>query len=404
MPGTFSSSSVLDWPPARACPMSPPPALGVARDGLPTLVRLPAGVGEEQLVWLITRYEDVKAALKDPRLSADEIRPGFPLRFPVAADSRPSGFLRMDDPDHGRLRRTVAPEFTVRRVRALRPRVRELTDQVADELAAGPQPADLVQDFAGKVSALVIARLLGIPDEHTAFFLEQTQIMLTDGEPELSLAAHHRIIAFLDEHARAKEHDPGDDLVSRLVHNHLATGELDRADLLDILKLLLVAGHESTATQIAVSTLSLLTDDALRTEVLADSGALLPNFVEESMRFWSIVQDGVVRQATEDLRIGETLVRQGESVMISLLAANHDPAAFPDPERLDIHRDASGHLLWGRGAHFCLGASLGRLEVTLALDSLFTRLPTLRLACEASQLRFREHPVFHALAELPLAW
>ncbi|WP_327064704.1 cytochrome P450 [Kitasatospora sp. NBC_01302] len=403
MPGT--DSGVLGWPLARGCPMSPPPTLGAVRDdGPPTLVRLPAGAGEEQLVWLVTRYEDVRSALKDPRLSADETRPGFPVRFPVAVDERPSGFLRMDDPQHGRLRRMVAPEFTVRRVRALRPRVQELTERAADDLAAGPQPADLARDFATKVSALVIARLLGIPDEQTGFFLEQTQTMLTDGDPAGSLAAHHRIIAFLDEHARAKQHDPGDDLVSRLVHNHVATGELDRADLLGILKLLLVAGHESTATQIAFSTLSLLTDERLRAEVLADGGALLPQFVEESMRFWSIVQDGVVRQATEDLRIGETPVRQGESVMISLLAANHDPAVFPDPERLDIHRDASGHLLWGHGAHFCLGASLGRLEVTLALGSLLTRLPTLRLACEPSRLRLREHPVFHSLAELPVTW
>ncbi|MET9076367.1 cytochrome P450 [Streptomyces sp. NPDC004232] len=402
MPAVYTSA--LDWPLARTCPMSPPPALGVVRDGPPARVRLPAGAGTEQLVWLITRYEEVKAALKDPRLSADETRPGFPLRIPVPADDRPSGFLRMDDPEHGRLRRMVAPEFTVRRVRALRPRIQELTDRAADALAAGPQPADLVRDFAAKVSALVIARLMGIPDEHTAFFLEQTQILLTDDDPALSLAAHHCIIGFLDENARAKEQDPGDDLVSRLVRDHVATGELDRADLLAILKLLLIAGHESTATQIAVSTLSLLTDDALRAEVLAESGALLPKFVEESMRFWSIIQDGVVRQATEDVRIGETLVREGESVMISLVAANHDATVFPDPERLDIHRDASGHLLWGHGAHFCLGASLGRLEVTLALDSLFTRLPTLRLACEASRLRFRENPVFHCLAELPVAW
>lgn len=384
--------------------MAPPPALGLVREGPLTLVRLPPGAAAEQLVWLITRYEDARAALRDPRLSADETRPGFPLRFPVAADDRPSGFLRMDDPEHGRLRRMVAPEFTVRRVRALQPRIRDLTDRAADALADRPQPADLVRDFSVKVSALVIARLLGIPDEHTAFFLEQTQTMLTEGDPELSLAAHHRIIAFLDQCAQAKEQAPGDDLVSRLVHNHVVTGELDRVDLSRILKLLLVAGHESTATQITVSTLSLLTDDALRAEVLAGNGALLPAFVEESMRLWSIVQDGVVRQATEDLRIGETLVRAGESVMISLLAANHDPAVFPDPERLDIHRDASGHLLWGHGAHFCLGASLGRLEVTLALRSLFSRLPALRLAVEAPRLRVREHPVFLSLAELPVAW
>ncbi|MEV7690260.1 cytochrome P450 [Streptomyces bungoensis] len=396
--------SVLDWPLARVCPLSPPPALGVVRDGPPTLVRLPAVTGEEQLVWLITRHEDVKAALKDPRLSADETRPGFPLRIPVPTDDRPSGFLRMDDPEHGRLRRMVAPEFTARRVRMLRPRLQELTDRAADALASGPHPADLVRDFAAHVSALVIARLLGIPDEHTAFFLEQTRILLTDGDPALSLAAHHRIIAFLDETARAKEKQPGDDLVSRLVTNHVATGELDRADLLGILKLLLIAGHESTATQIAFSALSLLTDDGLRAEVLAGGGALLPKFVEESMRFWSIIQDSVVRQATEDVRIGETLVGEGESVMISLLAANHDATVFPRPERLDIHRDASAHLLWGHGAHFCLGASLGRLEVTLALGSLFTRLPTLRLACEVGQLRLRDHPVFHSLTELPVAW
>jgi cytochrome P450 len=400
--------TVLDWPLARGCPMAPPPVLDALRHRPPVRVRIPAGVGAAQHAWLIIRNDDVRNALKDPRLSADEQRPGFPLRFQVPADDRPSSFLRMDDPDHARLRRMIATEFTARRVQALRPALQQLIDTRVDRLlnarAAGAYPVDLVASFAVPVPALVIARLLGVRQEDSAFFLEQTRIMIAQENPAESLQAHQRIVDFLDRTARRKENDPGDDLISRLIQRHLVTGDLTRQEFLGMLKLVLAAGHETTANQIGLSILSLLLDDRLRADVLADGCALMPQYIEESMRYWSIAQDGVVRQATEDLDIAGVHIRTGESVMLSIPGANHDAGVFADPLRIDIHRTTGGHVQWGHGPHHCQGAPLARLEMDLALRTLFTRLPGLRLACDAAEIRYRRNSLFHGVEKLPVTW
>ena len=399
-----SAEKVLDWPFKRTRSGRPPTILAELREGPPCVVRIPAGAAESRLAWLITRYPEVRQARMDPRLSADETLPGAPVRIQVPPDKKPGSFLRMDAPEHARLRGMIATEFTARRVRTLRPDIQRLIDDLLDDLAAHPQPADLQDIFSRKLPTLVIARLLGVPDDDSPYFVEQTKLTIGQGDPARSLKAYTEMSDYLGVLAMRKLDDPEDDMMSRLAVDHLAKGHIDLDELVGIARLVLVAGHETTTNQIALNILSMLLDDDLRAEVLADDGALIPQYVEEAMRYWSISQDAIVRQALEDFELGGVLMRKGDAVVISIPAGNHDPSMFPDPERLDVHRDTSGHMQWGIGPHYCQGAPLARLEMELALRTLFQRFPGLRLAADDPDSVFRSGTVFHGLSHLPVTW
>lgn len=394
---------IPDWPFPRTEDGELPPALARLRKEPPCLVRLPEGTAEARLAWLVTRYADVREALGHPLLSADETLPGAPVRIQVPPGHNPSSFLRMDDPEHGRLRGMIQTEFTMRRVRRLRGDIQRLTDQLLDDLAASPQPADLHDTFSRKLPTLVIARLLGVPDEDSGFFIEKTRVTISQEDPALSYAAYLDMSAYLAQLGKRRLDEPGDDLISRLACNHVATGEIDLDDLVGIARLVLVAGHETTTNQIALNILSLLRDDELRARVAADEGALVPQYVEESMRYWSISQDAVVRQALEDVEIGGVTFAKGDAVVISIPSGNHDEAVFGCPQRIDAERDTSGHLQWGYGPHYCQGAPLARLEMDISLRTLLRRFPTLRLAAEPRDI-MRRGTVFHGVTRLPVTW
>ncbi|MER7044671.1 cytochrome P450 [Streptomyces jumonjinensis] len=396
--------SILDWPFVRQCPMKPPPELAELRAKPPCVVRIPAGATPERLAWLVTRHADVQQALKDPRMSADESTPGAPVRIQLPPGDRPSSFLRMDDPEHNRLRSMIATEFTARRVRGLHQPVQALIDDLLDGLAERPRPADLVDAFSQRLPSLVIARLLGVPDTQYDFFVDRTRVTLSQEDPAVAYAAYMDLTAFLRELALVKREKPEDDLMSRLATRHMATGAIDVDQLVGIARLVLVAGHETTTNQIALSVLSLLLDPELKDQVLADDGKLVPAFLEESMRYWSISQDAILRMATEDLELGGVRMSAGDAVVISIPGANHDPGMFPDPERIDVLRDTSEHLQWGKGPHYCQGAPLARLEMELAIKALFRRFPGLRLNCAREDIPFRRAPIFYGLTGLPVTW
>lgn len=396
-------TDILDWPFARTEDGNPPPVLAELRQAPPCVVRIPAGAADSRLAWLVTRYDDVRQALSDPRLSADETLPGAPVRIQLPPGSNPSSFLRQDDPEHARLRGMIQTEFTYRRVKRLREPVQRLVDELLDELAAQPQPADLHAVFSRALPTLVIARLLGVPEEDSPFFIEKTRAIISQEDPAVSLAAFVEMSEYLAKLALRKLADPGDDLISRLAVNHHATGALTLDELVGIARLVLVAGHETTTNQIALNVLALLRDDELRAQVAADDGALIPNFIEESMRYWSISQDAMVRLAIEDMELGGVAVEKGDAVVISVPAGNHDESVFACPHRIDPHRDTSGHLQWGFGPHYCQGAPLARLEMELALRSLLRRFPDLRLAADPRTLLRRES-VFHGVNRLPVTW
>ncbi|MEU1374658.1 cytochrome P450 [Streptomyces triculaminicus] len=399
-----AEQTVLDWPFPRTASGCPASVLAELREGPPCAVRLPAGTAESRRAWLVTKHADVQQALKDPRLSADELLPDAPVRIQVPPGQRPSSFLRMDDPEHSRLRGMIATEFTARRVKGLAPAVQRLIDDLLDDLAGRPQPTDLHDAFSRKLPTLVIARLLGVPDEDSPYFIEKTQVTISQGDPERSYAAYQDMTRYLGELATRKLTEPQDDLMSRLATRHLATGAIDLDELVGIARLVLVAGHETTTNQIALNILSLLRDDELRAKVLADDGARIPRFIEESMRYWSISQDAIVRLAVEEFELGGVTMRAGDAVVISIPAANHDPSVFPDPGLLDVDRDTSKHMQWGNGPHFCQGAPLARLEMELALRGLFGRFPGLRLATDDPNSLFRIGTVFHGVSRLPVTW
>jgi len=395
---------VLKWPFPRPCEGTVPPILDELRKELPCAVLIPAGATEARRAWLVTKHPDVRQALMDSRLSADELLPGAPVRIQIPPGDRPSSFLRMDDPEHNRLRSMIASQFTARRVRSMRPAVEALTTQLLDDVASRHRPVDLHDAFSRKLPTLVVANLLGVPDEDSPFFVEKTRITMSQEDPIRSFAAYQEMSNYLADLAERRLHDPQDDLISQLASNNLATGEITLKELVGIARLVLVAGHETTTNQIALNILSLLLDPELRASVLADDGALVPQFIEEAMRFWSISQDAIVRLVLEDLELGGRQMRKGDAVVISIPAGNHDPEVFPNPGHLDIYRNSQEHLQWGIGPHYCQGAPLARLEMAISLEALFTRFPTLRLATDEPEALFRRGTVFHGIESLPVTW
>lgn len=382
------------FPGARAagCPFAPPPEYADWResDGLQRVDR--QGVP----TWAVSRFEDIRSVLSDPRISA-EVQEDIGL---------PQSFPRMDDPEHARLRLMLTKDFSVKRVRAMRPQIQEMVDDILDAMVTKGHPADLVTDYALPIPSLVISLLLGVPYTDHSFFQEKSGALLDMSiTPEERNAASGALFMYLLELVGRRERDPGDDLLSRLVTERVLTGELSRDSAAMNGMVLLIAGHETTSNMIALSTAALLQnpDAAARIRDTEDP-AVIANAVEELLRYLTIVQDAVVRVADEDLTVGGQLIRAGEQVVANLSAANRDDAFFTDPDSLDIDRNARGHLAFGYGVHQCLGQSLARAELEIALPTLLRRLPGLRLAVPIEQVRFRHEMTTYGTHELPVAW
>jgi cytochrome P450 len=399
-----TAERVLQWPFSRTRHGRPPVEFDLLRTESACPVELPAGATESRRAWLVSAYDDVRQALMDPRLSADEGREGAPVRIQLPPGERPSSFLRMDDPDHARLRNMITSEFTAHRVRAVRPVVQQRIDELLDNLEASPGAADLQQVFTRALPTMIIAGVLGVPAADTLGFVELTRTVLSQGDPAAAFAAYQQMTGYLRELAVSKLASPGDDLISRVATKHVRAGDLTIDELAGIARLVLVAGHETTTNQLALNVLSLLLDANLRSQVLADGGAKIPQYVEEAMRYWSISQDAILRQATVDLELGGVQMRAGDAVVISIPAADNDPAAFADPDVIRLDRKSGMHLQWGYGAHFCIGAPLARLEMELALRSLFERFPSLKLAVDDPAPLYRTNTVFFGVEELPVTW
>ncbi|MFE0460608.1 cytochrome P450 [Kitasatospora sp. NPDC058965] len=353
--------------------------------------------------WLLTDYQQVRTVLMDRRFSADAHHPNFPFIVPVRREvlaNRKQSFLRMDDPEHNRLRRTMTTDFLIKKVDALRPRIQRIVDQTLDEMVAAGSPADLVAAFAMPVPSLVICELLGVPYEDHEFFQSQGRLLLDTSQPlGTAQRAIDELTDYLTRVAAAKQGEP-DGIIAKLV----AKGELTPEEVAANGVLLLLAGHETTANMTALSTLALLRQpeqaDRLRREPDLIVGA-----VEELLRYLSIVHTGVPRVALERVDLGGgVLVEEGEGVLCMLSAANRDPELFGDAEQLDVARDARRHLAFGFGVHQCLGQPLARAELQIALGTLLRRLPELRLAVPFEEVRFRTEALIYGLHELPVAW
>ncbi|CAB5305411.1 ferredoxin [Burkholderia multivorans] len=358
--------------------------------------------------WLFTRYDDVRAVLGDNRFSGDPHVQGFPSLSPArnaVLDLEPA-FIRMDPPEHGRFRRMLTKEFMIKRVNEMRPRIEAIFSRLVDQLLEKGPPANLVEDLFLPLTSEVIAGLLDVPAEDHGFFQEQSRLkVLLDADPSVPKEASERILGYLDRliTEREKDAETRSDLLSRLIVEQVRPGHLTHRELVIMAELLLMAGHETTANQMALGVHSFLTHSDQLALLLADP-SLLRNAVEEMLRFHTIVHYNAFRVATEDVEVAGQLIRKGEGVIALISAANHDERAFAEPDRFDITRKADHHVAFSYGIHQCLGQPLARVELQVVFGSLFQRIPTLRFAVPAEEIKGKGDHFVQGLETLPVTW
>ena len=378
-------------------------------EGPVTPVMLPHG----ERAWLVTRYAEVRAALADPRLHKDW---AGKLTSPDWVPDEVTGYLSVhmlntDPPQHTRLRKLVTKAFTGRRVAGLRPRVEAITASLLDAIearvavlrdAGGDDSVDLIEAFAFPLPVTVICELLGVPARDRAQFRQWSNaIVASEGEPGGFRAAGAAMYHYFTELVAAKRVQPADDLVSALIEARDSGDSLDERELIAMLWLLLVAGHETTTNLIASGVLALLTSPAQLARLRSEP-SLLPGAVEELLRFTNPLNHATDRFTLEPVEIGGVTIPAREWVLCATSSANRDPDRFGDPGRLNVERDAGGHVAFGHGIHYCLGAPLARLEGEVAFGALFARFPGLSLAADPATLRWRPSSLIHGLEALPV--
>ncbi|MFI1032646.1 cytochrome P450 [Streptomyces sp. NPDC020951] len=398
------TDAVPEFPMPRAarCPFDPPPALKDLQEQAPlTKVRL--WDGSES--WLVTRYAEQRAILGDPRVSADTDSPGYPTKASPQGGEGKLSFIMMDDPEHARLRRMVTAPFAIKKVEALRPAVQRIVDDLIDELLAGPRPADLVERFALPLPSLVICELLGVPYDDHAFFQDNTKTMVhRDATPEQRGKASREVAGYLAALIGKRLADPREDLLSSIA-GRITAGEIDHQQATEMALLLLIAGHETTANMIALGTLALFQNpDQLALLRESDDPKLVASAVEELLRYLHITHLGRRRAAVADIEIAGQVVKAGDGLIMANEIANRDPEVFPDPDRLDITRDARRHVAFGFGVHQCLGQPLARMELQVVYGTLYKRIPTLRLAGSLDDVRFKHDAFIYGVHALPVTW
>ena len=363
--------------------------------------------------WLVVRYDAVRAALNDPRLSKD-MHAALATGADLVAEGLPGPafarhMLSVDPPDHTRLRRLVSGTFSPRRVEALRPRVQAIVDDLLDQISAqGPESrVDLVAAYAFPLPFTVICELLGVPEPERdalgrglAGMLVQTS---TPAQYARAKEASDGVVAMLGELVRTKQQQPGDDLVSGLINARDGEERLDNQELLSTIFQLIVAGHDTTTSLIGNGVVALLRNPDQLAQLRNDSASIAAA-VEELLRYDAPVPHATFRYAIEPVTIGDLTIPAGAQVVIGLAAANRDPDRYANPELLDMDRAESRHLAFGHGIHHCLGAVLARMEGQLAIASLLARFPEFRLAVPVEELHWDHGDglVLRGLAELPV--
>ncbi len=386
-----------------AGPFDPPSALTRLRDTRPVS---PLVFPDGHEGWLVTGYEEVRQMMADTRFSSrldlDVIHVPYETGMPAATEPSPpmpGMFVAMDPPDHSRLRRKLTGAFTVKRMKQLEEHIADVVERQLDHLAKLAPPVDLVKEFALPVPSLVICELLGVPyADRDTFQANSAQFMVREQTLEEKMGAYIALNTYLSELVTSKRAEPGEDILSDLArHDDLTIEELTGAAFL-----LLLAGHETTANMLSLGTFALLEHPEQRAQLTADA-ELLPGAVEELLRYLSVA-DIFFRYATEDLELGGETITKGSTVVVSLLAANHDPRRFENPDELDIHRNARGLLSFGHGVHQCLGQQLARIEMRAGFEGLLRRFPTLALAVPAEEVKLRTDMNIYGVHELPVTW
>jgi cytochrome P450 len=367
-------------------------ALRELRLARPT-TKVPLRTGGE--AWLVTRYADVKQVQADPRFSRKEAtKPGTPSVWPDFQISQ--SLLYLDEPDHGRIRKIVAAAFSPRRAEKLKPRIEAIANRLADQLAP---PADLFADFAYPLPLLVIAEVLGMPatDQHQ-FAAWMSVILDATRSPEEIGQAFGGVYGYLAQLMAMKKENPGDDALTALLQSE----QLSDDEVLHNVQNLVFAGQEPTSNMIANSVITLL-DHSDQLDLLRTNPDLIPQAVEELLRYLPTITASPTRVATVDVEVGGVTIPAGDAVLTVERSANYDEEVFPDAARFDITR-APVHLAFGHGPHFCLGAALARLEIAAALRTLVTRFPGLRLSAPKDHLEWLPNRIVFTVRELLVTW
>ncbi|MFY0515089.1 cytochrome P450 [Streptomyces anulatus] len=423
-----TDSETADEPPVlptdrhTGCPFDPPAALTALSDRPVRRLRYADGhVGR-----LVTGHAAARAVLADPRFSSRYELLHLPMPMEGAPGELPPApvgdILGLDAPEHTRYRRLLAGRFTVRRMRQLAGRIERFTADCLDAMEQAGTTADLVEAFARPVPTLVICELLGVPYADRERFLGLVEVLFDQAaDAGTRDEAYAGLLRYVGELVLAKRAEPTDDLLSDLAAPGPAPGPgsgdlaapgpdasgpdasgLSDEELAGIGGLLLAAGLDTTANMLGLGVFALLADP-VRLEALRADPDLAGPASEELLRYLSVA-DPLLRSALEDVEVEGELIRAGETVTVSVQAANRDPRRFPDPDRLDIRRRATGHLSFGHGPHQCLGQQLARVEMTVALPALFARFPALRLAVPPGEVPLRERSSIYGVVSLPVAW
>jgi len=360
---------------------------------------------DDHLGWLVTSYELARAVLQDNRFSS---RPDLrhSAVHQVLGDGQPPEedvpgmFVGMDPPEHTRYRKMITGELNVRRMRLLEPKIEQTALKLIDDMRAGGNSADLVSAYASPLPSLVICELLGVPYSGWLKIRPVSEKMLrTDSSAEEVKQCFAEIFAYLAEVVELRHTEPGDDLVSGLV----ALDELTDVEITAIAFQLFTAGHETTMNMLSLGTYTLLTHPDQLAALRADY-SLLDGALEELLRHLTVIQFGISRAALEDVELGGVTVRAGESVTISLPAANRDPARFADPDRLDLTRPATSNVAFGFGVHQCVAQQMARAEMRIGFRTLLQQFPDLRLAIPVGEAEMRDGAIVYGAKTLPVTW
>lgn len=385
--------------PSRIDPLVPPEIFlrlqateGVSRVVMPS--------GDE--AWLVTRYDLVREVLADPNFSADFFHLALLVQNADVESRIPGMFNRMDAPDHTRYRKALQRAFTARSIAALRGSIEQIVSSTVDNCAAAGPNVDFVETFALPIPSLVICELLGVPYADRARFHHWSQVMLDLTAPADAIAeAKEGMPAYIADLAAQYRRHGGTGLIAELVGAH--GDEFTDIELGGLGFELLLAGHETTANMLSLSTLIGLVNPAARALFTDTSDeAALDLAVRELLRYLSITHMSPLRRALRDTQIADVQVRSGDYVVCHIPAANRDPRIWDNADELVLDRSAQPHLAFGFGAHLCLGQALARLEMQVALPAFFRRFPNVRLAADLNQLSFRSEMFVYGMHALPV--
>lgn len=392
------------------------PEFPVPRDGLGEVPRIYEGWRREGPVkrvsirdgkeaWVVTTHEAVREALYNTTTSAKRLDPAFPnLRAGVVALGQDTNLLHMDGEVHLKYRRMLAPDFTAKRIAALKPRVQTLVDDAVDRLLASEQPADFHQIVSTPVPSQTICLLLGVDYANHELF-ESLTLKLLDmtTTADAFQAALKEVEEFLREEVAKQQKSPGDGVIARLLREQVSTGDLTHEHVVGFAMLLLIGGFETTAKTITLGVLTLLTEPA-KADAIRQDPSLMQGAIEEILRVHAITDLTVPRLAAEDTEIAGCPIRKGEGILPLVGAANHDPSVFENPQEVIPQRGERNHFTFGAGVHMCLGQNLARAELNAVFTTVLNRVPSLRLAVPVSQLDLERNAIVWGAKALPVAW